>query len=224
MFQGLGNPDSWLEAGQVLLKILIGVLLAGAIGWEREMHRRSAGMRTHIMLMLGVILIAESSKVFATGDPGRIASQIVTGVGFLGAGAILRMGLEIRGLTSAASLWTTTGIGLAISVGGAFLIVAFLATAVALFTLAALAKVEKRLVPLAPAYNLRLSCKDQSAMAGICDAIRMKGYPIDSVKIVRTEPHTEALLSLRSGYPEALAICTQSPSLIEAHWVEDQAI
>lgn len=220
MFHGLGDPGSWLAAGQVLLKIVIGVLLAGAIGWEREVHRRPAGMRTHIMLMLGVILIAEASKAFGNGDPGRIAAQIVTGVGFLGAGAILRMGLEIKGLTSAASLWATTGIGFAVSVGGYFLVVAVLVTALALFTLAVLAKVEKRFLPSSKPCDLFVACQSQAALVGLADALASKGIPVLSLKIVRTEPHAEALLSFPFCSPDALKTCAEKDGLIEARWVD----
>lgn len=221
MWHGLGDPESWLNAGQVLLKIVIGVLLAGAIGWEREVHRRPAGMRTHIMLMLGVVLIAEASKAFGNGDPARIAAQIVTGVGFLGAGAILRMGLEIKGLTSAASLWATTGIGLAISVGGYFLAVAVSVTILALFTLAVLAKVEKRLLPSSHPIDLFLSCHSRTALAGLCEELAAKGHQVLSLKVLRSEPHTEALLSLQSIHPDTLKLCAQSQGIIEARWVED---
>jgi len=89
------------------------------VGWEREVHGRPAGMRTHMLLVIGVVLMCEVSRAFSpAGDPARIAAQIVTGVGFLGAGAIMRIGMEVKGLTSAASLWTVTGIGMAVSVGG----------------------------------------------------------------------------------------------------------
>lgn len=221
MFEGLDNPSSWLLAGQVLLKIVIGVLLAGAIGWERETHGRPAGMRTHIMLMLGVVLMSEASKAFGGGDPARIAAQIVTGVGFLGAGAILRMGLEIKGLTSAASLWATTGIGLAISVGGYFLIVAVSVTIMALFTLAVLAKVEKRLLPNSHPCDLFISCQNRDVFTALCEDLIDKGFNVLSIKVVRAEPTSEALVNIHGDRAKALGLCLKRQGVLEARWVED---
>ncbi len=221
MFEGLDLLSSWVLASQVLLKIVIGVLLAGAIGWERETHGRPAGMRTHIMLMLGVVLIAEVSKVFGNGDPARIAAQIITGVGFLGAGAILRMGLEIKGLTSAASLWATTGIGLAISVGGYFLIVAVSVTVIALFTLAVLAKVEKRLLPNSHPCDLFVSCQTRADFVALCDDLLEKGIKVLSIKVVRSEPTSEALINIQGDHNKALSLCLRSRGVVEARWVEE---
>ncbi len=96
-------------------------LLGGLIGLERERNNQPAGLRTHIILCLGSALVMEISIRIAAGnpayDPGRIAAQVVSGIGFLGAGAILRMGASVRGLTTAASIWTTSAIGLAIGAG-----------------------------------------------------------------------------------------------------------
>lgn len=221
MFEGLNQLPAWIEASQVLLKILIGVLLAGAIGWERETHGRPAGMRTHIMLMLGVVLMSETSKAFGGGDPARIAAQIVTGVGFLGAGAILRMGLEIKGLTSAASLWATTGIGLAISVGGSFLIVAVSATIMALFTLAVLAKVEKKLLPNSHPCDLFVACQSREVFASLCDELIQKGHRVLSIKVVRSEPSSEALLTVHGDHSAVLSLCSKRSGVLEARWIEE---
>lgn len=111
------DPASWSNAWPTIARMLVAALLAGAIGWQREAHGRPAGIRTHMLLALGVVVLTEAGRRLG-GDSARVASQIVTGVGFLGAGAILRMGREIRGLTTAASLWATTGIAMAVAAGG----------------------------------------------------------------------------------------------------------
>jgi putative Mg2+ transporter-C (MgtC) family protein len=107
----------------ILLKLLISAVLGGIIGFERERHNRWAGFRTHILVCLGSCLIMitsiEMARVFpdSNADPGRLAAQVVSGIGFLGAGTILHSSSRIRGLTTAATLWTMAGIGLAVGLG-----------------------------------------------------------------------------------------------------------
>ena len=109
------------EQVNFVLRLIEAAVLGGLIGLERERNNQPAGLRTHIILCLGSALIMEVSlrigALTPTGDPGRIAAQVVTGIGFLGAGAIMRMGASVRGLTTAASIWTTAGIGLAVGAG-----------------------------------------------------------------------------------------------------------
>ncbi|MFA5388943.1 MAG: MgtC/SapB family protein [Candidatus Omnitrophota bacterium] len=110
---------------QVVSRLLAAAALGGVIGFEREKHsRRMAGFRTHILVSVGSALIMlVSMHIFDiyTGkvavDPARIAAGVVTGIGFLGAGTIIRSGESVRGLTTAASLWTVSGIGLAVGCG-----------------------------------------------------------------------------------------------------------
>src|SRR3989338_2379060 len=104
--------------GQIITRLVLSVFLSGLIGLERQVHRRSAGLRTHILVSLGSCLIMLTSLyVFdiyngmANFDPARIAAGVVTGIGFLGAGTIIREKEEISGLTTAASLWLAAGIG-----------------------------------------------------------------------------------------------------------------
>ncbi len=125
------NPD-------VVIRILVAALLGGLIGLERDKHGRAAGLRTHLLVSMGsavfTILSAEiahrtQGAGFAA-DPGRIAAQIVTGIGFLGAGVILKSGNNVRGLTTAACLWAAAGIGMA--AGSGFYFIAGFSTLVAL--------------------------------------------------------------------------------------------
>ncbi|MFQ5912908.1 MAG: MgtC/SapB family protein [Nitrospinota bacterium] len=120
-----------LNAGVIFLRLLLSTILGGFVGVEREWRNQPAGLRTHLILSLGAALVTVVSIKLGnqTGsDPTRIAANIVTGVGFLGAGAILRLGISIRGLTTAASIWTTAGIGMAVGAGvyaGAFMATGF---------------------------------------------------------------------------------------------------
>lgn len=103
------------------IKLSISVILGAMIGFEREKRNRPAGLRTHILVSLGSCLFTvtsiEISKFYSGVDPSRIAANIVTGIGFLGAGAILREGLTIKGLTTAATIWVSSAIGLSTGLG-----------------------------------------------------------------------------------------------------------
>jgi putative Mg2+ transporter-C (MgtC) family protein len=134
--------------GYVLLKLIIAVILGGGVGWERETLDRPAGFRTHVLVCVGsaVYMLVSQSFWGPHADPGRIASQVASGMGFLGAGTILRHGSVVRGLTTAASLWTVAAIGLCIGRGDMYLVVATLAAVVVLLTLTLLGRVEKMLV------------------------------------------------------------------------------
>jgi putative Mg2+ transporter-C (MgtC) family protein len=102
-----------------LARLALAAGLGGAIGAERELADQPAGLRTHVLLSLGACLFTlVSAYAFGSGsDPSRLAAQIVTGIGFLGGGAILRHGTSIRGLTTAASIWSTCAVGVAVGVG-----------------------------------------------------------------------------------------------------------
>jgi putative Mg2+ transporter-C (MgtC) family protein len=135
------------EQVNFVLRLIEAAVLGGLIGLERERNNQPAGLRTHIILCLGSALIMEVSlrigAMTPTGDPGRIAAQVVTGIGFLGAGAIMRMGASVRGLTTAASIWTTAGIGLA--VGAGYHLEAISVVVIMLLSLSLLKKVGRRL-------------------------------------------------------------------------------
>jgi putative Mg2+ transporter-C (MgtC) family protein len=109
---------------QILIRLVLSLVLGGLIGLERQVHRRSAGLRTHILVSLGSCLIMLTSlhvfdiyKNQASIDPGRIAAGVITGIGFLGAGTIIREREGVKGLTTAASLWVVAGIGMAMGCG-----------------------------------------------------------------------------------------------------------
>jgi putative Mg2+ transporter-C (MgtC) family protein len=110
---------SWQDEVWMLVRLVVAVVLGGIIGYEREQAAKPAGVRTHGMVCLGAALFTVISLYGfgETGDPARVAAQIVSGIGFLGAGLILRQRGNVLGLTTAASLWVTAAIGVAIGVG-----------------------------------------------------------------------------------------------------------
>ena len=128
-----------------LLSLVMATFLAGLIGYEREYHGHSAGLRTHILVALGSSLIMLLS-IYGFGDfnldrdPARLAAQVITGVGFIGAGTIIQNGFDIKGLTTATTLWLAMAIGLAAG-AGQFLL-ATTGSLVGLFTLTMLRKFE----------------------------------------------------------------------------------
>ncbi len=129
-----------------VIKMVLTVIFSGVIGYEREHSHRPAGFRTHILVAVGSTLVMLTSKfVFAeyeglaNFDPTRLGAQVISGIGFLGAGTILREGFSVKGLTTAASLWAVSCIGLA--VGSGYYIGAFVTTLVIYITLNTLKRV-----------------------------------------------------------------------------------
>ena len=136
-----------MSVWEVILRILVAAVLAGVIGIERELREHTAGLRTHILVAVGAAAFTLASSYGLAGttfDPNRISAQVVTGIGFLGAGAIIRYGVSVRGLTTAASLWTVAAVGLLAAQG--FFAAALVTTGVVIVSLTALRLIEERLL------------------------------------------------------------------------------
>lgn len=132
----------------VIVRLIAAAVLGALIGWERELMNRSAGLRTHILVSLGsalftILSLTAFREVGKVNDPARIAAQVVSGIGFLGAGTILKHGATVRGLTSAATLWVVAAIGMA--AGSACYVGALATTLIALLTLVSLRMLEQDL-------------------------------------------------------------------------------
>ncbi|MFQ5596792.1 MAG: MgtC/SapB family protein [Nitrospiria bacterium] len=143
----MGIPETYLG---LLTRIAVASFLGGLIGLERDIHGRDAGLRTHLLVCMGAsafMVLSELVSLPGNGSGGladsrgRIAAQIVTGIGFLGAGVIIKSGVTIRGLTTAACLWTTAAIGMAS--GGGYYWIAFTTTGLALISLIAMKPFER---------------------------------------------------------------------------------
>jgi putative Mg2+ transporter-C (MgtC) family protein len=145
------NPDVWqIDHVELTIRLVIAIVLGGLIGLERELGGHSAGFRTHILVCLGsasiMLLSMYGFSQYAAEpnvrmDPARLAAQVISGIGFLGAGTILRTGMSISGLTTAASLWVVAAIGL--SAGAGFYYLAVISTFLGVISLFFLNKVEK---------------------------------------------------------------------------------
>jgi putative Mg2+ transporter-C (MgtC) family protein len=155
----------------MLIRLGLGFLAGAIIGFERSSRHQVAGLRTHILIAVGATLLMllsiwlpQEFNSLKNGDPGRMAAQVVSGIGFLGAGAILRLGNNVRGLTTAASLWLIAAVGLAIGAG--MFIAAAGAEALSLITLFILDILEKRLFPSERNKILELQYKHSSPDTG----------------------------------------------------------
>lgn len=193
-------PSSALAAAssigwpEVLLRLFVAAVLGGAIGVERELRERQAGLRTHLVVCVGSALftlvsaygfegVLSQGRVVA--DPTRIAAQIVSGIGFLGAGAIIRQGLSVRGLTTAATLWLVAAIGMASGAG--YWDGALIATAGALLTLGPLRVVSYRLLRgFRPALDrLLIEIPAGGSPGPIIDAIERAGGRVLSLDVTQ---------------------------------------
>jgi putative Mg2+ transporter-C (MgtC) family protein len=162
------NFNAWLVQPEIdplwaILRLLIAVVLGGLIGFERGQHHQVAGFRTHILICMGSCLIMEVGLILAgpdagSGDPARLAAQIVSGIGFLGAGAIIRWGMDVHGLTTAASVWSVSAIGLCIGAG--LYVLAIACTLMMFLVLRLLAPISHRIAPRVVLHVLTLRGKD----------------------------------------------------------------
>ena len=183
---------------EALGRLMLAGVLGAVIGLERESHRRPAGFRTHTLVCLGsalVMLVSAYGLSWQPGawpyDPTRIAAQVVSGIGFLGAGTILREGPVIRGLTTAASLWVVAGIGLA--VGAGFYLGAVVTTALSVATLVWLSRIERRVL-FSKEQELSLVVSDQPGQLGAVAAVLGRhGINIRGVEIAPQEGARAAL-------------------------------
>ena len=139
---------SMLSEWELLLRLTLSCILGGVIGYERQSRRKTAGLRTNVLVCLGSCLIMVLSEALylnvegrTNADPARLAAQVVSGIGFLGAGAIMKDGLTVTGLTTAACLWVVAGVGLA--VGAGFYSGALFTTALVFATLGTLSRIDE---------------------------------------------------------------------------------
>jgi putative Mg2+ transporter-C (MgtC) family protein len=170
-----------------VFRILLSFVLGGLIGMEREWHRQSAGLRTHILISVGSTLltllsiyIPQTFTHFQGGDPARIAAQVVSGIGFLGGGAIFRLGANVRGLTTAASIWVSAGIGML--VGSGMYGAALVGTGVVLFALFVLIPFERRLFPDISMRSLEIAMSGENPDTGrVIPLLEAEGVEIRSM-------------------------------------------
>ena len=189
-------PDvGWVE---VTLRLILAAVLGGAVGLERELREREAGLRTHLLVAVGAAVFTLVSaygfsdfrygaRFGITLDPTRIAAQIVTGIGFLGAGAIIRQGLSVRGLTTAATLWVVAAIGMASGAG--YYSVAVISTGLVLFSLYPLRILAYRaVVRIRPEEGrLAVTLPPGASAAAVLAELERTGARVDSLQIEESQ-------------------------------------
>jgi putative Mg2+ transporter-C (MgtC) family protein len=179
-------PD--LPAWELLLRLGLAVFLCALIGLERELREREAGLRTHMLVGLGSALftiisaygfreLLDAGPTVVRTDPTRIAAQVVTGIGFLGAGAIIRQGFSVRGLTTAATLWLTAAIGMAAGAGS--YTAAIVTTAIALFSLWPLRALAYRFTERFHPRRLDLTLDEGGSAAPVLELLEELGVEIE---------------------------------------------
>jgi len=196
--------------------LYIGILYAAAfgslVGLEREFHGQPAGLRTHMILAVGAALAAILSISYSQfisspklpSDPGRIVAQVVSGVGFLGAGAIMKMGVTVKGLTTASSLWTTAIIGIAC--GSGYYELAGFTTIIVMVILTVINYIERFLLPSYRSHTLKVVINDRP---GIVNEVKemLAAYKVKVITLNASMPDKKTLkLSMGIRKPNSLGM------------------
>ena len=218
----------------LLLRLSVAAILGGAVGFERELRERQAGLRTHLLVALGSALFTVVSaygfhEFLAQGgatvraDPTRIAAQIVSGIGFLGAGAIIRQGLSVRGLTTAATLWLVAAIGMA--AGAGYYSAALITTGLALLSLGPLRIVAYRAVrryrPEVDRLLVEIPAGGSPGM--VIEAIEQRGGRVVGLEIEQDADRRTiaADVELRGAEaPTVVAAVGEVEGVLEVRWAE----
>ncbi len=208
---------SVISEQEIFLRLLLAAFLGAMVGLDRERQNQPAGLRTHIILVTGSALAMTLSinlsmqflHIAPNGDPARLAAQVLSGIGFLGAGAILRYGPNIKGLTTATSLWTMAVIGLVVGAGYYWIGVG--ATALLLAVLTLLNYVEKRLLPGYTTRQISLSCDFRNDIEESVNRVlsqHVKHYTINSLERHIRHKRIRISITVKVSKSEALALLT----------------
>jgi len=219
-----------LSWGEVLLRLAVAAGLGGAVGLERELRERDAGFRTHMLVSVGSALFALAGaygfhEFMRSGiDPTRVAAGVVTGIGFLGAGAIIRQGFTVRGLTTAATLWVSAAIGLA--AGAGYYSGAVLTTLIVILLLWPLRIVTQSVIPRFRPQTSRLLVQLPSGESpgSLISALEEKGARLHSLEVGHEADRRNVLLDLtlppRADAPAIVADISELDHVLEVRWTD----
>jgi len=202
----------WQELGPLvadfLPKALLAIVCGGLIGVEREIKSKPAGFRTNILICLGSMLFmwlsTQVAMVVAIGrpaDPGRIAAQVVAGIGFLGAGTIIQSRGRITGLTSAAMIWVVSAVGM--TIGAGYSVIGVITTALVLLVLVGLGLVERRMFRRCIFNDLQIAFDDDNGRTRreIEHALRSFGRPLESFNLKHAGDHLVLTVPYCDAHP-----------------------
>jgi putative Mg2+ transporter-C (MgtC) family protein len=223
---------NWDES---LLRLALAAVLGGLIGVERELRERQAGLRTHLLVAVGSALFTivgaygfhdflSSGESVVRADPTRIAAQIVTGIGFLGAGAIIRQGFSVRGLTTAATLWVVAAVGLA--AGAGYYSAAVITTALVLIALYPLRIIAFRILRRFRVEDGRLLIELPTGTppGAVIDEIEHAGARINSVEVSqegdRRRLELDVVLPRDTPAPRLVARIADVENVAEVRWAD----
>ena len=233
MLQLASSAIPTLNWDESLLRLSLAAVLGGLIGVERELREREAGLRTHLLVSLGSALFTivsaygfhaflASGASVVRADPTRIAAQIVTGIGFLGAGAIIRQGLSVRGLTTAATLWVVAAVGLA--AGAGYYSAAVITTALVLIALYPLRIVAYRILHRFRPEDGRLLVELPAGHppGDVIDEVERTGARIESIEVSlegdRRRLQLDLALPHDVGAPRLVARISDVPDVADVRW------
>ena len=212
----------------VALRIVLAVIIGGLLGLERGLKKRAAGLRTYMLVCTGACLVMLTNQyvcqVFGTGDPTRMAAQVVSGIGFLGAGTIIvTRHSQIKGLTTAAGLWTSAGVGLALGVGFYEAVVMGGLAAFVIMTL--MQRMDNRMHSTTKRLDVCLELESQLSLADCLRQIREMSLDISNVERENgtgeagTRCYTATIKSAkRRNHVELMDMLREIPGVI---WVEE---
>lgn len=181
---------------EILIRMLIAFLIGAVIGCEREYHSKAAGLRTMIMICLGSTVFTIISMKLDPDSTDRVASNIITGIGFLGAGVIFKDGLSISGITTATTIWISAALGMAIGAGEYFLGIS--GTVIVMIVLSALQPITRWIERAHQARTYRISCVDFKTISDdIYEIITRLKIKSGKIKDFKNGPHTILFVEVR---------------------------
>lgn len=199
-FDNLFYSFGGVNFASVVMKLFVATTLSGVIGLERDAHRQTAGFRTYILVSLGACVAMMTDQFICeflnpNADPARLGAQVITGVGFLGAGTILLAGRQVIGLTTAAGLWASACIGLSVGVG--FYSVAIVSTIILFVTLELLPTVEAKVNANARISYYHIELANAAKFLDYRDYIKNSGIEIQKLSVSKTPSVVSGGISFR---------------------------
>ncbi len=202
-----------ISTPEIILRLFLGALIGGIIGFERSAHGRAAGFRTHLLVCVASVLIMIISEYFhylsvwdssyVRVDPARLAAGAITGVGFLGAGVIVKMGLTIQGLTTAACLWIVSAIGL--SIGSGLYTAGLVSFVITYISLWLLRMMEDRMLRLSYKF-ITVVMKEEGDEETITSVIKKYDSIINNINYERNIEKAESVFDITIAFKEKASI------------------